>query len=215
MAPWDSVIRFVAEDGNVYFAPIKLETNPEVGARVEAFSSMETLEREDSSMNVMIKNVRPRQFRSKRSKWLTVFCTTAPGTSTSHWQPHYLHWPELPKPCDGSKGWALNLICHFSKGDIYLIKLYSLTCQTIRRCGTNLRQPSQILTKTFPFPNKHTRTSLISKSVITSFPLAKPFSIGRLTPTPIGRTYYHNIQGRQRHLTSRGPTIYPRLHNRQ
>jgi hypothetical protein len=41
MDSWDSIIHFEAEDGAIYFAPIPLATIPDIGLKVEAYSSIE------------------------------------------------------------------------------------------------------------------------------------------------------------------------------
>jgi hypothetical protein len=41
-----------------YFAPMQLETSPEFAARLEAFSSIESVELGHSSRTVMFKSVR-------------------------------------------------------------------------------------------------------------------------------------------------------------
>jgi hypothetical protein len=44
MVTWDSIIRFEAEDGSILFAPLFLATYPEVGLKVEGYSTIEALE---------------------------------------------------------------------------------------------------------------------------------------------------------------------------
>jgi hypothetical protein len=58
MTPWDSIIRFEADDGNIYFAPMPLETSPVVGAKVEAFNSIEDIETERPNGTATIKMAR-------------------------------------------------------------------------------------------------------------------------------------------------------------
>ena len=44
MVSWDSIIRFEAGNGNVLFASLPLSTTPDVGLKVEGYTSIEDLE---------------------------------------------------------------------------------------------------------------------------------------------------------------------------
>ena len=57
MAPWDSLIRFVAVEGKEYWASIPLEDTPAPGLRVKGYASIETLESDGASAEVTVEKV--------------------------------------------------------------------------------------------------------------------------------------------------------------
>jgi hypothetical protein len=115
MAHWDTIIRFAAEDGTIYFAPMPLETIPKEGAKVEAFSSIQAIETERSGGMTTIKSVRARRNAKRHHAELMMCTVSASGACTSRQQPYYLHRLELQESCRGSKGSPTTLVSLPSK----------------------------------------------------------------------------------------------------
>ncbi|KAI9367624.1 hypothetical protein BJX61DRAFT_551232 [Aspergillus egyptiacus] len=86
MVQWDSLIRFRATDGNVYWAAIPLAETPAAGLTVQGFSSIETLESDGPATEVTVdKVIHPQPDLAPRS---------SPGDGNQH----HLRWAELSQP---------------------------------------------------------------------------------------------------------------------
>lgn len=57
MVQWESLIRFRATDGNVYWSAIALEATPATGVTVQGFPSIEALESDGQSTQVTVEQV--------------------------------------------------------------------------------------------------------------------------------------------------------------
>jgi hypothetical protein len=58
MATWDSLVRFIASDGEEYWASLALEATPAAGLKVTGFSTIEDVESNLAGTEVTIDKVR-------------------------------------------------------------------------------------------------------------------------------------------------------------
>ncbi|KAL3432261.1 hypothetical protein BDV09DRAFT_187708 [Aspergillus tetrazonus] len=83
MAPWESLICFQATDQQVYWALLALEQTPATGLTLRGFPSIEALEVDKQSTDVL----------------LSIVTGPAPRSSPSNQDQYYLYWPQLLQPC--------------------------------------------------------------------------------------------------------------------
>lgn len=57
MVAWDSIIRFTADDGKIYYAPFPLDKEPTRGIQVEAYVSIEDIETGEAGNKVEVSKV--------------------------------------------------------------------------------------------------------------------------------------------------------------
>lgn len=54
---WESIVRFEAEDGQVYFAPLPLSDHVNLSSKLQAFKSIEDIENGVSGVETTVKRV--------------------------------------------------------------------------------------------------------------------------------------------------------------
>jgi hypothetical protein len=54
---WESLIRFAADDGSIYWAALPLDKAPSTGLSVEGYKSIEELESGGASVKAIVKSV--------------------------------------------------------------------------------------------------------------------------------------------------------------